>query len=83
MPYIEPGDRIYIDRPLAELNPLIESAGQLDYVIIRLLDHFCKPRSFTRFATGVGVLVLVLFEFVRRIVNVYEDTKLAQNGDVF
>ena len=31
----------------------------------------------------VGTLVLTTVEFIRRMVNPYEDKKIAENGDVY
>ena len=82
MPYIEPDRRPPLDAHIVPLAHEILSPGELDYSIMRLVNHYATPHSFTNFATVVGVLILVTSEFVRRVVNPYEDKKMARNGDV-
>jgi len=84
VPYIEESER---DR-FAGVNTFgyaCNKAGELDYVITRIIQGYMKKNgvSFATFAVIAGVLVLVLFEFVRRVVNDYEDMKIKDNGDVY
>lgn len=88
MPYISKVEREAIDR--GEAGP--DTPGTLSYAITRDIQHFLdeagqpghyKMKGYAAYAIVAGVLVLTLFEFVRRIVNPYEDNKIAINGDVY
>ncbi len=76
MPYVKDSERF---------DPWPSTPGQLSYTITMAYQHYLKRQSFNYFAlaTVAGVLILTLFEFVRRIVNDYEDLKIKENGDVF
>lgn len=84
MPYIPKGIRREID-PLIE--PLLGKqweAGELNYIITRLLDSWCKPSG--RYATynaAIGILECVKQELYRRVIADYEDKKCEENGDVY
>lgn len=41
-----------------------------------------RERSYTMGCKIAGTLILVLFEFVRRNLNKYEDEKIVENGDM-
>jgi len=62
-----------------------QTAGQLSYLITMAYQYYLKRQkfSYSALATVAGVLILTLFEFVRRIVNNYEDQKIKEHGDVF
>lgn len=80
MPYINKNERPpYLFEPV--------TAGQLSYAVTRMCVTFRKNYwgsfGYAGYALVAGVLILTLFEFVRRAVNPYEDTKLADNGDVY
>lgn len=80
MPYI---DEVY-RREIDQGRPPI-TAGDLAYSITRDIQRFIgpSPPSYSVLALVAGVLVLTLFEFVRRVVFPYEDRKIKENGDVF
>jgi hypothetical protein len=85
MPYIEIEDRKKID---PYVNGLFEAVnnrpiGELNYAISKLIwKLFDSKKGYTTACYLAGTLVLVLFEFVRRRLNSYEDTKIIENGDV-
>ncbi len=61
------------------------NVGELNYCITQLLIRFCRvqfPR-YQDFNDVIGALELAKFEFIRRMVNPYEDGKIAENGDVY
>jgi len=54
-------------------------------VITRILRNYIMGEQFSYITAVivVGVMVLTTVEFIRRLVNPYEDTKIQQNGDVW
>lgn len=82
MPYIEQHRRPRIDACVQALAQSIESDGELNYAITRLLLAQ-KPCSYAKFNALVGVLECCKLEFYRRAVAPYENIKRDQNGDAF
>lgn len=85
MPYIPKEDREKIDPRVDGLFVAVKDRpiGELNYAISRLIwKLFDAKRGYTTACFLAGTLILVLFEFVRRRLNSYEDTKIAENGDV-
>ena len=78
MPYIAQGLR-----KTAERTPLNE--GELNFAVTRLLLDYLDRRglSYATLNECVGALECCKCEFVRRVVNPYEEGKRATNGDVF
>jgi len=82
MPYIdrlargELDDEVRGPRTPGELNYVLTSAC-LDYMDIKGGD------SYITFNDIIGALEACKLEFYRRVVNPYEDTKIAANGDVY
>lgn len=80
MPYIDKARRRVIDQGA----PCV-TAGELNYVITRVLDDYLEVVGL-RYSTlneVVGVLECAKLELYRRIAAPYEDWKLAENGDVY
>lgn len=76
MPYITPELRC------STLEPV--TAGELNYKITTMcLQYLGKLPSYADFNAVIGVLECCKLEFYRRAVAPYEDTKVAQNGDVY
>ncbi len=85
MPYIPKGDRGKIDPHIDELFKVVKDrpVGELNYAISKLIwKLFDAKRGYTTMCYLAGTLILVLFEFVRRRSNAYEDMKKAENGDI-
>lgn len=84
MPYILKEDRKKFEAALLILNNEIRTAGDLNYVMTRLAHGFLtKDRTcYDRLNTVVGVFSCALSEFKRRILYLYEDQKIEENGDV-
>jgi hypothetical protein len=82
MPYIKQEDREYL-KPYSEATPLMP--GALNFQITSLVNAYVKAKglSYQTINDIVGALEGAKLEFVRRIVNSYEDKKLAENGDVY
>ena len=81
MPYITPTKRMSIDRG----DCALETAGELNYVITRLLDLWIADHGLTydRINTCIGVLECAKLELYRKIAAAYEDKKCAENGEVY
>ncbi len=81
----------YIAKELRQTyTPVIESSkihlpGELNFAITQLLKKYVKDhgKNYTTYNDIVGVLECAKMEFVRRLVNPYEDQKIQENGDVY
>jgi hypothetical protein len=80
MPYVKGNDRARLDAGGAP-----ETAGELNYVITKLIRRYLrrKTMSYNSLNEVLGVLESAKLEFYRRIVAEYEDIKINQNGDVY
>ena len=80
MPYIKPERR----RELGE-TPVPRDAGELNYMITMLIRRYAvwEKLSYQRINDIVGALEGAKLEFVRRVVNNYEDKKIIENGDCY
>jgi hypothetical protein len=88
MPYIVQESRSLYDGALAGLAESISDvtpAGELNYVVTRILSDWLQKRglSYSALADVVAVLETAKLEFYRRIAAPYEDGKAALNGDVY
>lgn len=83
MPYIVCKDRPEIWRAVMRLKEATgRSPGNLNYAITNLLLA-TDPKTYADYNELVGVLECVKLEFYRRAITVYEDGKIADNGDVY
>lgn len=85
MPYIPKKDREKIDPHIDKLFEAVKDQpiGELNYAISKLIwKLFDSKKGYTTACYLAGTLILVLFEFIRRRLNSYEDTKITENGDV-
>jgi hypothetical protein len=93
MPYIKPSRRPVLDKhPWQAKTP-----GELNYVITQAAQAYIyaqtrsrnKDKSFNPlpgyaiFNEVIGALECAKLELYRRLVAPYEDTKIAENGDVY
>ncbi|UCF20106.1 MAG: hypothetical protein JSU87_01480 [Gemmatimonadota bacterium] len=88
MPYIASDRRVLYDGALAELGEIISAktpAGDLNYVVTRVLSAWLRKRglSYAAIADVVAVLETAKLEFYRRVAARYEDHKIVENGDVY
>jgi hypothetical protein len=65
-----------------EAQPMDTVDGQVNYCFTRILHSGAYPQSYFDFNRAMGVLESVKQEFYRRKVAPYEDTKIAENGDI-
>lgn len=85
MPYIDnsTGRRDEID--LSRINqgePFL--VGELNYAITKLCTRFIlDSHSYAYYNMVIGALECAKLEFYRRLVAVYEDKKMEENGDVY
>ena len=94
MPYITPHQRDALD-PVIHLlvkalramhgdPPMVNIAGSINYAFTRvLLETILDDPNYTRIALTTGVLENIKQEMYRRLAAPYEDTKIAENGDVY
>lgn len=84
MPYIDPVNRIVIDRSMEILLDLVVDLhpGEVNYVITRILLAW-GPKRYTDMEAVLGRLEAIKLEFYRKLVAPYEDKKALENGDVY
>jgi len=86
MPYLSPENRERIDQieDFEWIGVALETGGELNYVISRLLKGFlgASPR-YARMNEAMGALECAKQEWYARVVRPYEDTKRQENGDVY
>lgn len=85
MPYIKKEERGPFDEWIAQTHGAIPhwSSGQLNYVLTSIVKEWVGAPSYTKIAAVTGVVENVKQELYRRLASPYEDTKIAENGDVY
>lgn len=85
MPYIKPEDRVDLNKPIDQLAENIESAGDFNYSITRLLAQIMKKKGlrYSNLNEFIGALECVKLEFYRLMAVDYEENKKDVNGPVF
>ena len=80
MPYVKKADRERLDA-----GAEADSPGELNYVITKKIDSYLgrKGLNYANANEIIGVLECAKLEIYRRVVAKYEDTKIADNGDVY
>ncbi len=80
IPYIKA-----IQKEALEAGASITGPGELNYLVTRLLRRYWKnsPQNYQAINDIVGAVEGAKQEFIRRIVNPYEDKKIQENGDVY
>lgn len=81
MPYITQ-DR----RAALAAGAMPENAGELNYLVTKLVDGYLVSQGGVRYARineVIGVLECAKLEAYRRIAAPYEDSKIAESGDVY
>lgn len=86
MPYIQTKDRARIEQDdiLVELVGRLETCGELNYTITRILHECVKNwgESYETYDKLIGAIECLKLELYRRKITPYEDTKIEKNGDV-
>ena len=84
MPYIKQADRKELENYTCD-GRAPKTAGELNYTITKLVIEYMtnKGLSYQTINDIVGALEGAKLEFYRRVAAPYEDTKIAENGDVY
>jgi len=84
MPYIDREDRPDIDVLVDQLDKLMETSGDCNYAITRLLHTYLKKKTlrYHNINEVVGILECAKLEFYAMIAQPYEQQKAAINGSV-
>lgn len=61
---------------------LLDVCGDINYCFSRILGGIMGDTSYPKIAIITGVLENIKQEFYRRIASNFENTKIAQNGDI-
>lgn len=61
--------------------PIEEQDGVLNYAVTKMVKNV-YPKKYFHLNRALGVLTAIREEFYRKVVAPYEDTKIAENGDV-
>lgn len=87
MPYVNEDDRKRFDASLIRLHKALDGVtpGMLNYLITRILLFVwhSSPQNYATIAMIDGVLGTVQKEWYRRITVPYEESKMAEHGDVY
>ena len=85
MPYIKQEDRIFFDEKISFKNTAIQTPGELNYLLTKIVDHYISAhgKNYDSINDVIGVLECAKLELYRRIVAPYEDSKIQQNGDAY
>lgn len=80
MPYIKQEDR---DRLAKDYIP--RNVGELNYFLTVAIDYYWRTngKNYQAINDVLGALDGASKEFYRRVAAPYEDTKIAENGDVY
>lgn len=84
MPYIDAERRETFDDAVDDIAAEVESPGELNYIITRLLLRVLQESeaNYGVYNAFLGVLTAVQLELYRRWIAVYEDEKIIENGDI-
>lgn len=90
MPYIPQNQRDTFDNMIKIIShDLLENdrglQGKLNYIVSAVIANILKEQgtSYTLVNNLVGVLECAKLELYRRVAAPYEDTKMAESGDVY
>ena len=84
MPYIAKEGRPPLNILIQNLTELIESKGDLNYVICELVGQLILKTkiSYTQISEWIDAVDGAENELRRRLLEVYENLRIAENGDV-
>lgn len=87
MPYIKQKDREkFIDFLSSMVQIDIENPGELNYLITCLISHYINNKKgkirYQYLNDVIGALEGAKMELYRRLVSLYEDIKIKENGDI-
>lgn len=80
MPYVQRALRMELAK-----EGFADRSGELNYQVTRLIVNYVENNGldYNVINEVVGALECAKHEFVRRVVEPYEDSKIAENGDVY
>lgn len=85
MPYLPAEDRESIDNAIGVLT--CDTPGELNYAISRLILNIMlygsRQNNYALFSGIVGSLETCKHEFIRQVLDPYEDRKKEENGPVY
>ena len=78
----------YINRERREAikdNPEPNNPGELNYLLTKAVHYYCERKGLNYVTINdiIGALEGAKLEFYRRVAVPYENSKLAENGDVY
>jgi len=85
MPYIPKEEREKIDKYVEDLClRLGDDPGERNYVITKIIHDFIGQTGlrYKHLNSAVGILECAKLEFIRTVVNPYEEHKRKENGNV-
>lgn len=85
MPYTKQVDRNKVDLLINEMSKQITAKGDLNYAICELVAQLILKSgglSYTSVSNWIDGVHGAERELTRRLLNTYEDEKIAENGDV-
>ena len=85
MPYIKKEEREKIDKYIGDLClRLGDDPGERNYVITKIIHDFIGQTGlkYKHLNSAIGILECAKQEFLRTVVNPYEEKKLISNGRV-
>jgi len=85
IPYIKSEERLKFQDILNEIEKMILTEGELNYLITKIVMSHMNNKG-KRYATLneiLGVLECIKQELYRRVVGPYEDLKIKESGDVY
>lgn len=82
MPYIQDYRRERLDGIVEDLNFYdVKADGDLNYILYAFCKRYVEP-SYNNYKNFCGELRQCATEIERHLLGPYEDTKIAENGDV-
>ena len=83
MPYIPIEDQCDLIGDFPKRTP--DTAGELTFFLTYTINGYIRKhgKKFLTCCIIMGALICTMFEFYRRVVAPYEDTKIKENGDVY
>lgn len=84
MPYIKPQEAKPF-REILELLPFIETKGQLEYCIFKIMKSYMENKAirYSNLHDTVYAAMHCADEFRRRFLDKREDEAIKENGDVY
>lgn len=84
MPYIKDERKAYFEEDIKRLGMFITTKGDLNYVICELNGQFIARTgvTYTKMSEKIDAVHDAEAELRRRLLDLYEDNKIIENGDV-